>query len=153
MKDKAAKGKANIKIKKPVSMSAVMQGKPVKKIAEYYYFLERELPVRELVDAAPEGFRESAEIWTELNIAEFVMKFDSLIFQDVEDGFPDAEDQEYFEQNGIKAKYLVSFDDGDREAALDVLRSVLTNLGGKIASDTEDFLPEYTAENIDDIIC
>ena len=152
MKNQAGQGKAHTKIKKPVNMDAVMKEKPVRKIEEYYYFLDREISIREIVAASGDELKESAEIWPELNIAEFVMQFDSLIFQDEADGFPDIEDHEYFEQNGIKAKYLVSFDAGDRESAVGVLRSILQTLGGKIASDTLDFLPEYTADNIDKLL-
>lgn len=134
---------------KKKDMTVVMNRKPVKKIVEYYYFVQQEVSARDLQKAVGEEWFEKADIWPELNLMEVEMSFDSLIFQDAAECFIDPVDLEYFEEQGIKTKYQISYDAGDIEAVRQVMKRIMTAIGGRVCSDTDDFEPSYTAEQID----
>ena len=137
--------------KKKKGLQTVMEKKPVKKIVEYYYFLQEELPVKQLQLAVGDEYFEKADVWPELNLMEVVMNFDSLIFQDAEEAFIEPEDLKYFEEHGIRKKYQISFDAGDAEMVRDVMRRIMTKVGGVICSDTDDFEPSFTLENLEQL--
>lgn len=142
--------KKNDGFKKPAKdIASVMNKKPVRKIVEYYYFIEKDVTARDLQKAAGEEWFEKADIWPELNLMEVEMNFDSLIFQDAAECFIDPVDQAYFEERGIKTKYQISYDTGDIEAVRQVMKNIMTAIGGRICSDTDDFEPSYTAGQID----
>lgn len=152
VKPKKNTGKPGFK-KKPQGkqmkdITAVMNKKPVRKIVEYYYFLENEVTARDLQRAAGEAWFEKADIWPDLNLMEVVMQFDSLIFQDAEECFIDPADLAWFEENGIRTKYQISYDTGDSEAVRAVMKQIMTVLGGRICSDTDDFEPSWTVEQL-----
>ena len=119
--------------KKPLKdIAVVMTKKPVRKIVEYYYFFNEEMDAR--------------------NLMEVEMNFDSLIFQNAEECFIDPADQQWFEEQGIKTKYQISYDTGDIEAVREVLHNIMDALGGRICSDTDDFEPSCTADTLDKLI-
>ena len=139
--------------KKPAKdITAMFMKKPVRKIVEYYYFFNEEMDARKLQSAVGEKWFEKADIWPELNLMEVELDFDSLIFQDAEECFIDPEDQKWFEEQGIKTKYQISYDTGDIEAVREVLHNIMAALGGRICSDTDDFEPSCTADTLDQLI-
>jgi hypothetical protein len=137
------------KKKQAKDITAVVNKKPVRKIVEYYYFLQQDVTARELQKAAGEEWFEQADIWPELNLMEVVMNFDSLIFQDATECFVDSEDLAYFEAQGIRTKYQISYDTGDVDAVRKVMKNIMTAIGGVICSDTDDFEPMYTIDKLD----
>ena len=135
-----------------VKLGSIMQKKPVRRIEHYYYFSDRPLDARKLQAAVPESYAEAADIWPELNLMEVVMDYDSLIFQDAQECFIDPEDQKFFAQKGICAWYDISFGSADIAKVREVMNGVLTQCGGFVGSDTDDFEPSYTADNIDTLV-
>lgn len=119
---------------------------------EYYYFFNEEMDARKLQSAVGEKWFEKADIWPELNLMEVEMNFDSLIFQSAEECFIDPADQQWFEEQGIKTKYQISYDTGDIESVREVLHNIMDALGGRICSDTDDFEPSCTADTLDKLI-
>ena len=112
--------------KKPLKdIAVVMTKKPVRKIVEYYYFFNEEMDARKLQSAVGEKWFEKADIWPELNLMEVEMNFDSLIFQNAEECFIDPADQQWFEEQGIKTKYQISYDTGDIESVREVLHNIM----------------------------
>lgn len=139
--------------KKPLKdIAVVMTKKPVRKIVEYYYFFNEEMDARKLQSAVGEKWFEKADIWPELNLMEVEMNFDSLIFQNAEECFIDPADQQWFEEQGIKTKYQISYDTGDIESVREVLHNIMDAIGGRICSDTDDFEPSCTADTLDKLI-
>ena len=134
------------------NIAAVMAKKPVRKIVEYYYFFNEEMDARKLQSAVCEKWFEKSDIWPELNLMEVEVNFDSLIFQNAEECFIDPADQQWFEEQGIKTKYQISYDTGDLEAVREVLHNIMTALGGRICSDTDDFEPSCTADTLEKLI-
>ena len=113
---------------------------------------KKEMDARKLQSAVGEKWFEKADIWPELNLMEVEMNFDSLIFQNAEECFIDPADQQWFEEQGIKTKYQISYDTGDIEAVREVLHNIMAALGGRICSDTDDFEPSCTADTLDKLI-
>ena len=137
--------------KKKKGLQTVMEKKPVKKIVEYYYFLKEALPVKQLQLAVGDDYFDKADVWPELNLMEVVMDFDSLIFQDADDCFVDPDDIRDLETMGVRKKYQISFDAADIEKVRLVMGRIMAAVGGVICSDTDDFQPSYTLENLDQL--
>ena len=137
--------------KKKKGLQTVMEKKPVKKILEYYYFLKDDVPVKQMQLAVGDDYFEKADVWPQLNLMEVVLTFDSLIFQDAEDCFVDPEDIKDLETMGIRKKYQISFDAGDIAQVREVMRRIMSAVGGVICSDTDDFQPSYTLENLEEL--
>ncbi len=135
--------------KKKKDIGAVIKSKPLKEIREYYYFLKQETNARQLMESAGQEFADAADIWTELDLAEIVMDRDSLIFQNARECFEDPQDLDWFRENGIKAWYEISYDVSDLENVKKAMKNIMTALGGVICSDTDDFQPSWTLENLD----
>lgn len=143
-KNNSGKGKKDHK-----KLGIVMDKKPVKKIVEYYYFLDPGMDAGKLLAAVGEEFDERSDIWRELNLIEIVMDIDSLIFQDASECFIDPEDLKYFDDNNIGSKYQISFDVNDIESVCKVMKNIMAECGGRICSDTDDFEPSYDIEGLE----
>ena len=50
----------------------------------------------------------------------------------------------------IKTIYQISYDERDLPCVRQVMKELLNKAGGRICSDTDDFEPVYTLDNIDD---
>lgn len=129
--------------------AAVMREKPIRKILEFYYFPDGDVTARDILRHVGEKYDPKADIWPELNLAEVVLKWDSLIFQDAQQCFVDPLDLKYFEEKQITAKFQISFDVNDSEAVREVMKNVMTALGGRICSDTDEFEPSWTMDRLD----
>lgn len=144
--------KKNYGFKKPAKdITAVVNKKPVRRIVEYYYLIQQDVTARDLQKAVGEEWFEKADIWPELNLMEVELNYDSLIFQDAAECFIDAADIAYFEAQGIRTKYQISYDTGDIEAVRKVMKNIMTVIGGRICSDTDDFEPSYTVEQVEQL--
>ena len=149
MADQKSKKKKFSGIKAGKDKKFTMPEKKPKKIVEYYYMTPTETNAKDLslcVKAVPE---DQVEVWTELNLMEVVMTSDSLIFQDAAECFIDPLDLEFLEQNQIKTKYQISFEVEDRGLVHRVMKEILEAKGGFVCSDTEDFQPIFTVDNIE----
>lgn len=134
---------------KKISKSSIVEAQKRKKeILEFYYMTPEETAVRELATLIKSVDAEKVDIWPELNLMEVVLDEDSLIFQDGRECFVDPLDLEFIQGNGIKTIYAVSYEAGDSEKARRVIQEILLSKGGFLCSDTEDFTPMYTAEDI-----
>ena len=134
---------------KKLSKKVTAVKKNVKNIYEFYYMSPTEMNARELslcIASVPE---EQVEIWTELNLVEVVLANDSLIFQDARECFVDPLDLEYIRDNDIKTIYQISYDAMDQTVVRIVMKEILEQKGGRICSDTDDFEPVFTFENVD----
>lgn len=138
--------------KKPKShgdISAALKKKAEKKIHELYYFSCNEISARDIFSCLEEVFGDAIDIWPELDLAELMLKNDSLIFQNAEQCFVDPQDQKWFEEEGIKSKYQISFEESDAAEVRKAMERLMGRYGGLIGSDTDDFRPSYTPEELD----
>lgn len=107
-----------------------------------------ETDARELMGLVKSVDEEKVDIWPELNLMEVVLDSDSLIFQDGRECFIDPLDLEFIQIHGIHTIYAVSYEEGDEAKARQVIKEIMTDKGGFLCSDTEDFEPIFTVENI-----
>lgn len=140
--------KNTFKNKGQKDVTAFMKSKPIRKIVNYYYFTGNDATARDIVNSVGDSYRDAADIWPELNLAEVVLPTDSLIFQDVREAFVDPADQEYLKEHDYTSQFQISFDIGDTDAVRSVMRNIMTQIGGRICSDTDDFEPSYTADSL-----
>lgn len=142
----SAKKTGTAKTKKTVK--PVLPVKKPKKIVEYYLLLQTKTDVREIQKVIHTVDEEKVDIWPALNLMEVVLENDSLILQDGSEVFIDPLDIAFLNEKGIQTVYVISFDEADQKAAFAVLKEILTTMGGMIGSDTDDFEPSYTVENM-----
>lgn len=134
---------------KKLSKKVTAVKKNVKTIYEFYYMSPVAMNAKELslcIASVPE---ENVEVWNELNLVEVVLANDSLIFQDARECFVDPLDLDYIRENDIKTIYQMSYDTLDQTAVRLVMREILEQKGGRICSDTDDFEPIFTLENVE----
>lgn len=141
---------ANKKNQKIKNTSKKISGvkKATKKILEYYYMTPEDTTAKDIslnITVLPE---EKIEVWPQLDLLEVVMDNDSLIFQNGQECFMDPLDLEYIKDHQVKSIYQISFEQGDIDLVRKVMREVLEKKGGMVCSDTDDFEPLYTCENI-----
>lgn len=136
------------KLKKIKKSMVVEAQKRKKSILEFYYMTPAETDARELMGLVKSVDEEKVDIWPELNLMEVVLDSDSLIFQDGRECFVDPLDLEFIQAHGIHTIYAVSYEEGDETKARQVIKEIMMDKGGFLCSDTEDFEPIFTAENI-----
>lgn len=134
---------------KKISKSTILQAqKRKKKILEFYYMTPQKSDARELTGLVKSVDAERVDVWPELNLMEVILDEDSLIFQDGRECFVDPLDLEFIDAHQIQSIYVVSYEEGDSEKAKKVIRDIMAVKGGFLCSDTEDFEPIFTVENI-----
>ena len=136
------------KIKKIKKSMVVEAQKRKKNILEFYYMTPEAAYARELMGLVKSVDGEKVDIWPELNLMEVVLDSDSLIFQDGRECFVDPLDLEFIQARHIQTIYCVSYEEDDEAKARRVIQEIMAVKGGFLCSDTEDFEPMYTAENI-----
>ncbi len=130
------------------AMKSVLPVKKAKKIAEYYLLLQKKTDVKEIQTVIHAVDEEKVDIWPALNLMEVVLENDSLILQDGSEVFVDPLDLAFLNEKGIQTVYVISFDEADKKTAFAVLKEILEAMGGMIGSDTDDFEPSYTVDNL-----
>ena len=136
------------KIKKIKKSMVVEAQKRKKNILEFYYMTPEAADARELMGLVKSVDGEKVDIWPELNLMEVVLDSDSLIFQDGRECFVDPLDLEFIQARHIQTIYCVSYEEDDEAKARRVIQEIMAVKGGFLCSDTGEFEPMYTAENI-----
>lgn len=147
-KDKSAKPASKPKPSKPVSKSKpvnpALKSKPSKpakpKEGSFLYLLPEEISAKQLHDGL--GFLEAKqlEVWTEINLLEVTADEGTITFEDMRDNLGE-EDSGTLAGMGMKKVYAVDYYLSDNGILRKVMETLLSEFGGKIGSDTEDFRP------------
>jgi hypothetical protein len=125
--------------------------KPVKKFLEYYYMIPKKTDAKSLSQLVKSVEEDCIEVWRELNLMEIVLDSDSLIFEDAKECFIDPLDLAFLKEHQIETIYQVSFEKQDTKKVSIVLEEIMGEVGGFLASDSEDFTPIYTKKEIHQI--
>ncbi|HIU02120.1 MAG TPA: hypothetical protein IAB63_02570 [Candidatus Onthocola gallistercoris] len=134
---------------KKIKKSTIVKAKQASKhILEFYYMIPAVVTAKELTRTVRCVEEEAVDIWPELNLMEVVLEHDSLILQDGRECFIDPLDLEFIEENHIQSIFAVSYEEADEAMARKALKDMMTEKGGFLCSDTEDFTPMWTAETI-----
>lgn len=123
-----------------------------KKFLEYYYMIPAKTDVKKLSSCIKAVSDKQIEIWREINLMEVVLTSDSLIFEDAKNCFIDPLDLAFLKEHQIETIYQVSFEQNDAKKVVEIFKELMQAQGGFLASDSEDFTPIFTVENINGIV-
>lgn len=130
--------------KKDKEAKQASKSKPVKpakpKEGSFLYLLPEEISAKQLHDGL--GFLEAKqlEVWTEINLLEVTADEGTITFEDMRDNLGE-EDSGTLACMGMKKVYAVDYYLSDNGILRKVMETLLSEFGGKIGSDTEDFRP------------
>lgn len=130
--------------KKDKEAKQASKSKPVKpakpKEGSFLYLLPEEISAKQLHDGL--GFLEAKqlEVWTEINLLEVTADEGTITFEDMRDNLGE-EDSGTLAGMGMKKVYAVDYYLSDNGILRKVMETLLSEFGGKIGSDTEDFRP------------
>ncbi len=119
-----------------------------KELKSCLLMLPVEAAAQQLAKALPDVKSEAVEIWKEANIMEIALEGETLTFEDIMPDLGEAEDMELLSVLGVKQVYACDYEVSDSKQVKDILKSLIEGLGGFLASDTEDFKPFLTPEEI-----
>lgn len=112
-----------------------------KEYRSFLYMLPVEAKVKQLAEALDFLKREQVEIWTEVNLLELTLANGTLTFEDMMEELAGPEDARLLEEMEIKQVYACDYEAADAGEVQCILNVLTEKLGGRLASDTEDFRP------------
>ena len=135
-KDKSAKPAS-----KPKPVNPALKSKPSKpKEGSFLYLLPEDISAMQLHDGLDFLDAKQLEVWTELNLLEVTADEGTITFEDMRDNLRE-EDFGTLAGIGMKKVYAVDYYLSDNGILCKVMETLISNFGGKIGSDTEDFQP------------
>ncbi|MBQ0000269.1 MAG: hypothetical protein KBT01_01850 [Clostridiales bacterium] len=125
------------KVQKMVPVSKKVE--PVYKT--FLYLMPQETSARALMEKLDFVAPDALEIWPEIDILEVTLENERTItFENLREDLYE-EDYGILEEMGFKDVYLFEYAEEDRVMMQKVMGIYLEAFGGKIASDTDDFMP------------
>ncbi len=115
--------------------------KSKEQFAECFYFTEKEVTVRDFLNSLDPDLDEKADIWPQLNLMEIELENSSLVLEDASEMLDNEIDNLWMEQNGIKSKFIINFNTADLKEVKHAMMNIHAVCGGRLYSDTEEFLP------------
>lgn len=91
--------------------------------------------------------RKQIEVWTDVNILELTFENGTLTFEDIMQDLG-AGDEALLSSIGKKQVYACDYLEEDREMVKKVMKILIEKYLGVIASDTEDFRPYLSLEDL-----
>ena len=104
------------------------------------YLLPDETSAKELQGVLDFLGEKQLEVWTELNLLEVTVDEGTVTFEDMKDNLS-GEDFKTLEVLEVKKVYAVDYYLSDRGVLRKIMEALISEFGGKIGSDTEDFQP------------
>lgn len=130
--------------KKDKEAKQASKSKPVKpakpKEGSFLYLLPEEISAKQLHDGLDFLEAKQLEVWTEINLLEVTADEGTITFEDMRDNLGE-EDSGTLAGMGMKKVYAVDYYLSDNGILRKVMETLLSEFGGKIGSDTEDFRP------------
>ncbi|MBR5509927.1 MAG: hypothetical protein IKV59_07725 [Lachnospiraceae bacterium] len=109
--------------------------------AEWLYFMEEEMLLREIYEIFMDDAGCSAEFWQEAGVLEIaVPEYGSVDVEEFEE--IDEDLQLYMEEHHLKSVFAVTIVPEHYEKARQMMEKILSQKGGYFCGDTDDFLPE-----------
>lgn len=113
---------------------------PKPKEGSFLYLLPDETSAKELQGVLDFLGEKQLEVWTELNLLEVTVDEGTVTFEDMKDNLS-GEDFKTLEVLEVKKVYAVDYYLSDRGVLRKIMEALISEFGGKIGSDTEDFQP------------
>lgn len=114
----------------------------------FLYMLPVEADVKQLAEVLDFLGREQIEIWTEVNLLELTLTNGTLTFEDMMAEMERPEDAALLREMEIKQVYACDYEAADALEVRHIMSALTEQLGGLLASDTEDFQPFLKLEEL-----
>lgn len=94
------------------------------------------------------GFdKKKVEIWKEINLLELTLENGSVYVEDFEESLR-KEDEDTLSGLGMQQVYSVTYPAEEAKSVKEIMQKWMASFGGKLGSDTEDFAPFLTIEEL-----
>lgn len=123
---------------KPEEKKKQTASKP--KEGSFLYLLPEDISAKKLHDALSFLNAKQLEVWTELNLLEVTADEGTITFEDMRESLSE-EDVRMLDGLGFKKVYAADYYLGDKSLLHKIMETFISDFGGKIGSDTEDFRP------------
>ena len=114
----------------------------------FLYLLPEKHTAEELAQVLTDaGFdKKKVEIWKEINLLELTLN-GSVYVEDFEESLR-KEDEDTLSRLGMQQVYLVTYPAEEAKSVREIMQKWMASFGGKLGSDTEDFAPFLTIEEL-----
>lgn len=115
----------------------------------FLYLLPEKHMAEELAQVLTDtGFdKKKVEIWKEINLLELTLENGSVYVEDFEESMR-KEDEDTLSGLGMQQVYSVTYPAEEAKSVREIMQKWMASFGGKLGSDTEDFAPFLTIEEL-----
>lgn len=115
----------------------------------FLYLLPEKHTAEELAQVLTDaGFdKKKVEIWKEINLLELTLENGSVYVEDFEESLR-KEDEDTLSGLGMQQVYSVTYPAEEAKSVKEIMQKWQVSFGGKLGSDTEDFAPFLTIEEL-----
>lgn len=115
----------------------------------FLYLLPEKHMAEELAQVLTDaGFdKKKVEIWKEINLLELTLENGSVYVEDFEESLR-KEDEDTLSGLGMQQVYSVTYPAEEAKSVKEIMQKWMASFGGKLGSDTEDFAPFLTIEEL-----
>lgn len=115
----------------------------------FLYLLPEKHTAEELAQVLTDaGFdKKKVEIWKEINLLELTLEKGSVYVEDFEESLR-KEDEDSLSGLGMQQVYSVTYPAEEAKSVKEIMQKWQASFDGKLGSDTEDFAPFLTIEEL-----
>ena len=115
----------------------------------FLYLLPEKHMAEELAQVLTDtGFdKKKVEIWKEIYLLELTLENGSVYVEDFEESLR-KEDEDTLSGLGMQQVYSVTYPVEEAKSVREIMQKWMASFGGKLGSDTEDFAPFLTIEEL-----
>lgn len=115
----------------------------------FLYLLPEKHTAEELAQVLTDaGFdKKKVEIWKEINLLELTLENGSVYVEDFEESLR-KEDEDTLSGLGMQQVYSVTYPAEEAKSVKEIMQKWQSSFEGKLGSDTEDFAPFLTIEEL-----
>lgn len=115
----------------------------------FLYLLPEKHTAEELAQVLTDaGFdKKKVEIWKEINLLELTLENGSVYVEDFEESLR-KEDEDTLSGLGMQQVYSVTYPVEEAKSVKEIMQKWQSSFDGKLGSDTEDFAPFLTIEEL-----
>ncbi len=115
----------------------------------FLYLLPEKHTAEELAQVLTDtGFdKKKVEIWKEINLLELTLENGSVYVEDFEESLR-KEDEDTLSGLRMQQVYSVTYPAEEAKSVREIMQKWMASFGGKLGSDTEDFAPFLTIEEL-----
>lgn len=115
----------------------------------FLYLLPEKRTAEELAQVLTDaGFdKKKVEIWKEINLLELTLENGSVYVEDFEESLR-KEDEDTLSGLGMQQVYSVTYPAEEAKSVREIMQKWMASFGGRLGSDTEDFAPFLTIEEL-----